>query len=523
MAKVGPYVMTDTLGVGAFGKVKRGRHIQTGLEVAVKIMDKGDIAANDFSNNVKREIFIMRTLNHRNIVNLHEVLSSKTKLYLVMDLVRGGELFTMIEKQGELDEVTARSFFQQLVDGLAYCHTKGVCHRDLKPENLLIDENNVLKITDFGVSSMREAGSSEQLLQTSCGTPYYVAPEVLFSSKRGGYDGEKADAWSCGVILFLLLSGELPFMNEDMNKLYEEIKTAKIKYPKEIRGDAKTLCQKLLERDPVKRMSLEQVKQQKWFLIDYERNQMMLSRFDKPSVKSPERLSNTPSTKGLNTISSSVSAVGAVDDEEEGDTTEERKALEMQRPVLSAPKTKKGGIKAFFKIKPSPGGGVPMTPRQGDKVSRTSSFEEFHMEASPSSGSIRPASSQRDNISMRSNNSRENIGSPTASMPRPRSSHRGSQISIEGAEDIVEGARDLRDKYRGKDMREFITDALPGKPDKKIDEVVDKLSDVDVDCVDDLQVMVETCDDPDKFQEWLTGKPGLPEVTAVRIRKMFFP
>jgi len=566
MSKVGPYIMTDTLGVGAFGKVKRARHMQTGAEVAVKIMDKGDIAANDFSANVKREIFIMRTLSHRNIVNLREVLSSKTKLYLVMDLVRGGELFTMIEKQGELDERTARCFFQQLVDGLAYCHTKGVCHRDLKPENLLVDEHNVLKITDFGVSSMREAGtqSNEMLLQTSCGTPYYVAPEVLFASKRGGYDGEKADSWSVGVILFLLLSGELPFMNEDMNKLYEEIKTMKIRYPKEIKGDAKELLKKLLERDPIKRWSLEQVKTHKWFATDYARNIAELSKWDKPKSSSTASAASTATTtsaaataagaggkmaQNMSTSSTSATgrsgnfqtpqaAVGAVEDEEdELDTAEDRKAIDMQRPVgLASVSTnsRKNRFKGLFKIKHSVSGAVAAsgaaaaTPTARDKVSRVSSFEEFKkMESSASSRQIQTSQSSRgENLVMArtgGGNSRENLSVGSPSMPRPKSSHRSSQISIEGADEVTEGARNLRKAYEGKDMRSFVSDALPGKPEKKIDEVVEKLSEVDVDCIADLQVMVDASGTAEKLQQWLMGKPALPEVTAKRITSMFFP
>eukprot|EP00168_Porphyra_purpurea_P021245 TRINITY_DN936_c0_g2_i1.p3 TRINITY_DN936_c0_g2~~TRINITY_DN936_c0_g2_i1.p3 ORF type:complete len:144 (+),score=40.32 TRINITY_DN936_c0_g2_i1:1100-1531(+) len=138
MARVGPYIVTDTLGQGTFGKVKLAKHSDTGMEYAIKILDKGDIKANELTVNVRREIAIMKALNHKNIVNLREVLSSKSKLYIVMDLVRGGELFDMIERKGELDETLARKYFQQLIDGIDYCHRRGVCHRDLKPENLLV-------------------------------------------------------------------------------------------------------------------------------------------------------------------------------------------------------------------------------------------------------------------------------------------------------------------------------------------------------------------------------------------------
>lgn len=268
-SRVGPYIVTSTLGQGTFGKVKLAQHQESGNEFAIKILDKSDIKANELTVNVRREIAIMKALNHNNIVNLREVLSSKTKLYIVMDLVRGGELFEQIERKGELDEKLARKYFQQLIDGIDYCHRRGVCHRDLKPENLLVDENGTLKITDFGVSSMKGGVSGSDLLYTACGTPYYCAPEII-NGAEDGYSGIKIDAWSCGIILFLLLTGALPFQNEDMNQLYEQINLCRVDYPNWMPPDAKDLISKLLEKDPEKRYSLDDVKSHKWFLVDYE-------------------------------------------------------------------------------------------------------------------------------------------------------------------------------------------------------------------------------------------------------------
>eukprot|EP00168_Porphyra_purpurea_P021243 TRINITY_DN936_c0_g1_i5.p1 TRINITY_DN936_c0_g1~~TRINITY_DN936_c0_g1_i5.p1 ORF type:complete len:349 (+),score=125.03 TRINITY_DN936_c0_g1_i5:134-1048(+) len=212
----------------------------------------------------------MKALNHQNIVNLREVLASKSKLYIVMDLVRGGELFDTIERQGELDEALARKYFQQLVDGIHYCHRRGVCHRDLKPENLLVDEDGALKITDFGVSSMRggAGGGASDLLYTACGTPYYCAPEII-SGAEEGYSGVKIDAWSCGIILYLLVTGELPFLHDDMPRLYELINGCKVPYPPWMGGDVKDLISRLLVKDPARRYALEDVKKHVWFLVDY--------------------------------------------------------------------------------------------------------------------------------------------------------------------------------------------------------------------------------------------------------------
>lgn len=250
-------------------RVKLGVHEETGEQVAVKIMDKSDIKAQEMTLNVRREIAIMKALKHRNIVNLRQVLTSQSKLYIVMDLVTGGELFTKILKEGKLPEDTARHYFQQLVDGIEYCHRRGVCHRDLKPENLLIDETTgELKITDFGLSAMKGASTTEELLHTQCGSPNYCAPEIIARHKQG-YNGAKVDAWSCGIILFALLAGYLPFYDENTKVLYRMIQRDDVKFPKKFPSDAKDLILRLLHKDPDQRFTLPDVKKHRWFLINY--------------------------------------------------------------------------------------------------------------------------------------------------------------------------------------------------------------------------------------------------------------
>ncbi|CAI0394799.1 unnamed protein product [Linum tenue] len=165
---------------------------------------------------IKREISVMKMVKHPNIVELHEVMASKSKIYIAMELVRGGELFSKIAR-GRLREDAARVYFQQLISAIDFCHSRGVYHRDLKPENLLLDEEGNLKVTDFGLSAFSEHLKQDGLLHTTCGTPAYVAPEVI---GKKGYDGAKADLWSCGVILYVLLAGFLPFQDDNLVAMY---------------------------------------------------------------------------------------------------------------------------------------------------------------------------------------------------------------------------------------------------------------------------------------------------------------
>jgi len=214
----------------------------------------------------------MKLLNHRHVVRLHEVLSSSTKLYIVMDFIAGGELFRRLEELGGQNESMARKYFQQLIDGVDYCHKQGVFHRDLKPENLLLDENGVLKITDFGFSSIKPH-STNATLYTQCGTPEFAAPEIIapeiILGKDAGYHGGKADCWSCGIVLYGMLVGSLPFESERVDDLFDMILQCTVNYPKQLSPMAKDLISKILVRDPRARLSIAQVKMHPWFQVDY--------------------------------------------------------------------------------------------------------------------------------------------------------------------------------------------------------------------------------------------------------------
>lgn len=262
----GKYEMGRLLGQGTFAKVYYGKNIITNENVAIKVISKEQVKKAGMMEAIEREISVMRLVRHPNVVDLKEVLATKVRIYFIMEYIKGGELFTKIAK-GRLKEEYARKYFQQLISAIDYCHSRGVSHRDLKPENLLLDENENLKVTDFGLSALPEHLRQDGLLHTQCGTPAYVAPEVL---RKKGYDGAKADIWSCGVILFALLSGFLPFQDVNLMKMYCKIFKAEYEFPPWFPPEAKRLVSKLLAVDPNRRLSIQGIMRQPWFRKEFQ-------------------------------------------------------------------------------------------------------------------------------------------------------------------------------------------------------------------------------------------------------------
>lgn len=258
---MGRYEVGRLLGQGTFAKVYYGRSIQTQESVAIKMIDKDKILRVGLMNQIKREISVMRLVRHPHVVKLYEVMATKTKIYFVMEYAKGGELFNKVSK-GKLKEDVARKYFQQLINAVDFCHSRGVYHRDLKPENLLLDENENLKISDFGLSALAESKHQDGLLHTTCGTPAYVAPEVI---NRNGYDGAKADTWSCGVILYVLLAGYLPFHDSNLVEMYRKIGKADFKYPSVFPHEVRRLVSRILDPNPNTRISIAKIKEFPWF------------------------------------------------------------------------------------------------------------------------------------------------------------------------------------------------------------------------------------------------------------------
>lgn len=265
--RVGKYELGRTLGEGTFAKVKFARNVETGENVAIKILDKEKVLKNKMIGQIKREISTMKLVRHPNVIRMYEVMASKTKIYIVLEFVTGGELFDKIATKGRLKEDEGRKYFQQLINAVDYCHSRGVFHRDLKPENLLLDANGMLKVSDFGLSALPQQVREDGLLHTTCGTPNYVAPEVI---NNKGYDGAKADLWSCGVILFVLMAGYLPFEDSNLAALYKKIFKADFTCPPWFSTSAKKLIKRILDPNHMTRITIGEVIENEWFKKGYK-------------------------------------------------------------------------------------------------------------------------------------------------------------------------------------------------------------------------------------------------------------
>ncbi|XP_047541120.1 serine/threonine-protein kinase MARK2-like isoform X5 [Vanessa atalanta] len=264
---IGKYKLLKTIGKGNFAKVKLAKHVPTGKEVAIKIIDKTQLNPGSLQK-LFREVRIMKMLDHPNIVKLFQVIETEKTLYLVMEYASGGEVFDYLVLHGRMKEKEARAKFRQIVSAVQYCHQKRIIHRDLKAENLLLDGEMNIKIADFGFSNEFTPGAK---LDTFCGSPPYAAPE-LFQGKK--YDGPEVDVWSLGVILYTLVSGSLPFDGSTLRELRERVLRGKYRIPFYMSTDCEHLLKKFLVLNPAKRASLESIMRDKWMNMGYEDDEL---------------------------------------------------------------------------------------------------------------------------------------------------------------------------------------------------------------------------------------------------------
>lgn len=263
--KIGPWKLGRTLGRGSTGRVRLAKNVHTGKLAAVKIVPKLNFKKienpkyrkNDDSSHlpygIEREIIIMKLISHPNIMGLYDVWENKTDLYLILEYIEGGELFDYLIKKGRLLELEAINYFKQIIHGIGYLHQFNICHRDLKPENLLLDFNKNIKIADFGMAALEV---EKKLLETSCGSPHYASPEIVAGQN---YHGAPSDIWSCGIILFALLTGHLPFDDENIRKLLLKVQNGKFIMPKDLSPEAKDLILRMLQVRPKDRISIDEI------------------------------------------------------------------------------------------------------------------------------------------------------------------------------------------------------------------------------------------------------------------------
>ncbi|KAL7412252.1 kinase-like domain-containing protein, partial [Mrakia frigida] len=268
LLRFGPYVLLQTLGEGEFGKVKLGVHTDYGEEVAVKLIKRGNLDTELRMSKVTREINVLKDVKHPNIVRLFDVIETDKYIGIILEFANGGELFDHILAHRYLKEDAASKLFAQLISGVHYLHSKNIVHRDLKLENLLLDKGRNVIITDFGFANTFET-PQDDLMTTSCGSPCYAAPELVITD--GTYVGTAVDIWSCGVILYAMLSGYLPFDDDpanpdgdNINLLYKYILNTTLQFPSHISDSAQDLLLRMLVPEPTERATLREVMAHPW-------------------------------------------------------------------------------------------------------------------------------------------------------------------------------------------------------------------------------------------------------------------
>ena len=277
---IGEYWLGRTVGLGSSAKVKLGEHKTKGTKVAIKIVKKSKFKSKpDLKTKLQREISLMRIFDHPHLLKLLDVYETDERLYLVLEYVANGELFDYLVEIGSLSAQLALKFFSQIVYGLDFLHTHGICHRDLKPENILLDDKDNVKIGDFGFARWMRMNIAE----TSCGSPHYAAPEVI---KGEPYDGRAADVWSLGVIFYTFLCGRRPFEDQSVRNLLTKIRTADYKMPN-FPDEIKDVISRMLCVDPDKRITLDEIKAHPAFHLLIPPNYVVPTPLPEPNILEP--------------------------------------------------------------------------------------------------------------------------------------------------------------------------------------------------------------------------------------------
>ena len=273
------YEILGTIGEGTFGVVKLGKIKETGEKVAIKILEKKRIVTKEESERVKREIEVVGKINHLNVINIKKIFEDTEKIYLIMEFCEKGDLYNYIVKKDKLDEIEAAYFYYQLINGLESLHLKGIVHRDLKPENLLLNNENIIKIIDFGLCNYF---NKTIFLKTPCGSPSYASPEMV-SGKD--YDGFLIDIWSTGIILYAMLCGFLPFEEQNNDILFKKIIKCEVKYPDFLSSDSLDLLKKILVKNPKERINIYDIKKHRFYLKGKNKFKLLHPKFAKDIEK----------------------------------------------------------------------------------------------------------------------------------------------------------------------------------------------------------------------------------------------
>ena len=251
-------VMIRTLGKGSFGKVKEAIHTMTNERLAIKILEKEKIKQGGDEIRVQREIAIIKKTNHPNVIQVYDIIETSRFFFFLMELAPNGDLSAYIQTNGKIPEIEAKRLFNQLISAVFHLHAQGISHRDIKPQNILLDCNNNLKLTDFGLGNFF---NGKAYLETPCGSPCFAAPEVISGES---YKPEPADLWGLGVTLFNMLCGYLPFDEPSKKELYRKISAGIYEIPNFISAPVARLIRRLLTCDPSRRITAEQVWNEEW-------------------------------------------------------------------------------------------------------------------------------------------------------------------------------------------------------------------------------------------------------------------